>query len=64
LVRCGNARCKRCKRRATHGPYWYAYRWSQAAQRLVSRYIGKELDRRAVELEKPAAAWPTISSLM
>lgn len=50
LVRCGNERCKRCKRRATHGPYWYLYQWQPGRRvntgRLRSIYVGKELQRR------------------
>jgi hypothetical protein len=47
-VRCGNARCKRCKiKLGGHGPYWYAYRWVVRSQkgkaRLVSTYVGKQL---------------------
>jgi len=43
LVRCGKPLCKRCRRRAAHGPYWYAYQWSRSLGRLVSRYRGKTL---------------------
>lgn len=50
LVRCGKAKCRRCRKRPTHGPYWYAYIWRPTKNgvggRLVSRYIGKELDLR------------------
>lgn len=53
LVTCGKPKCKRCRVRAAHGPYWYAYYWRPAslparrgspdvAGRLVSAYIGKE----------------------
>lgn len=42
-VRCGKA-CRGCP----HGPYWYAY--FRNAGRLVSKYIGKELDTRKVKL--------------
>lgn len=43
LVRCGKAKCKRCRRRATHGPYWYRY--TSKAGRMVSTYVGKELPK-------------------
>jgi hypothetical protein len=50
LVKCGKARCKRCKRKPTHGPYWYLYQWLPgkhgARGRLRSTYIGKEFERR------------------
>lgn len=48
LVKCGKPKCRRCKRRATHGPYWYLYRWVVPASgrgRLQSVYIGKELKK-------------------
>jgi len=48
LIRCGNKRCNRCRRRATHGPYWYAF-WTRGS-RTSSRYVGKNLPR-AVELD-------------
>jgi hypothetical protein len=41
-VRCGK-NCNGCP----HGPYWYAY--YRSAGRVVSKYIGKELDPRKVQ---------------
>jgi len=44
LVKCGKAACRRCRRRAAHGPYWYAYwRSERSFGRVVSKYIGKNL---------------------
>ena len=43
LVQCGKPKCKRCRRWPAHGPYWYAYAWSQKTKRLVSTYVGKTL---------------------
>jgi hypothetical protein len=61
-VRCGKARCKRCASSATHGPYWYAYRWSSTLSRVVSTYIGREFAELAAERPK-RSAWPTIRNL-
>ncbi len=44
-VRCGKARCKRCREGHGHGPYWYAY-WSEGG-RTRSRYVGKTLPPEA-----------------
>src|SRR5258708_22596205 len=38
FTRCGKERCRKCKERPGHGPYWYAY-WSVNG-RTVSKYIG------------------------
>ena len=38
-VKCGKPRCGRCRARAAHGPYWYAYVWTGKGVR--SRYVGK-----------------------
>lgn len=50
LIKCGNARCRRCKRAPVHGPYWYLYQWQPSRRvnsgRLRSIYIGRELQRR------------------
>lgn len=62
LVCCGKGACKACGgRRATHGPYWYAYFRESLTGKLRSRYVGKEwreLDERdvrvALGLEKRA----------
>jgi len=43
LVKCGKAKCRRCRRRPAHGPYWYAYTWNPKTKRLSSKYVGKEL---------------------
>ena len=43
LVKCGTARCRRCRRRPAHGPYWYSYQWSIRKHGTVSKYIGKKL---------------------
>jgi len=60
LVNCGKSKCKKCRRGASHGPYWYAYIWRprtamgdapQLRARLVSRYIGKTLD--LAKLKRP-----------
>ncbi len=54
FIRCGNARCGRCKVRATHGPYWYA-EWAAAPSapggvvRKRTRYVGKRLPRAIAE---------------
>jgi hypothetical protein len=53
LVKCGKKRC-RCRLRATHGPYWYAYRWNKLKSKLVSKYVGRVLE---------LSAWPTTRSL-
>ena len=49
-VKCGKAKCNRCRVRPAHGPYWYLYQWQPATRtregRLRSTYIGKELARR------------------
>lgn len=42
LIRCGKPKCKRCRKRASHGPYWYVY--FRKGKRLVSRYLGKSLE--------------------
>lgn len=39
LVKCGKAKCKKCRKRPAHGPYWYAYQWREG--KTVSRYVGK-----------------------
>ena len=68
-VKCGRQRCGACVLEATHGPYWYAYRWSPKLKRLVSTYIGRyfeELDAASVAAKERAAgsAWPTIRTLV
>lgn len=40
-VRCGKAKCLRCKKGPAHGPYWYGYFWSKGRTR--SKYVGKNL---------------------
>lgn len=50
LVKCGKAKCGRCRRKPAHGPYWYLYQWQPSTRtregRLRSVYVGKELVRR------------------
>jgi hypothetical protein len=61
-VRCGRKTCGRCATEATHGPYWYAYRWNSTLARVVSTYIGR--DFAELPPEKPKrSAWPTIRNL-
>jgi hypothetical protein len=38
-VKCGKARCKKCKEGEGHGPYWYLY--YRRSGKLRSHYIGK-----------------------
>jgi hypothetical protein len=38
--KCGKANCYKCKEKASHGPYWYAF-WRNDNGRLRSGYIGK-----------------------
>src|SRR5258708_25368772 len=60
LVNCGKSKCKKCRRGASHGPYWYAYIWRprtamgdapQLRARLVSPYHGKTL--HLAQLKRP-----------
>jgi hypothetical protein len=39
LIKCGKPKCRRCRHRPAHGPYWYRY--ERRGGRLVSTYIGK-----------------------
>lgn len=41
LVKCGKARCNRCKHGASHGPYWFAT-WKEGGE-MKHRYVGKSL---------------------
>ena len=43
-VRCGKANCTRCP----HGPYWYAY--CKEDGRTRSRYVGRVLPEKALEV--------------
>lgn len=40
LVKCGKPKCRRCRHRPAHGPYWYRYK--RSGGRLISVYIGKK----------------------
>lgn len=42
LVRCGNKRCKPCRVKPTHGPYWYA-EWKDSKGKTRTKYVGKFL---------------------
>ena len=44
MRRCGKANCTRCP----HGPYWYAY-WKEGG-RTRSRYVGRVLPEKALEV--------------
>jgi hypothetical protein len=61
-VNCGKPRCKKCRRGASHGPYWYAYYWRRrsmlAAPKLVSRYLGKEPDTKKLSTPTKSARRP------
>jgi hypothetical protein len=39
-IRCGKPSCK-CARGKLHGPYWYRY--TSVEDKIISRYIGKNL---------------------
>jgi hypothetical protein len=41
-IRCGKEKCK-CARGKLHGPYWYNY--TRVKDKIVSRYIGKQLPK-------------------
>lgn len=41
-IRCGKEKCK-CVRGKLHGPYWYSY--TRLKDKIVSRYIGKQLPK-------------------
>ena len=41
-IRCGKEKCK-CVRGKLHGPYWYSY--TRVKDKIVSRYIGKQLPK-------------------
>ncbi len=45
-VRCGKPNCTRCP----HGPYWYAY-WKEGG-RTRSRYVGRSLPQRALDIHQ------------
>jgi len=47
LVKCGKAKCRRCAKRPSHGPYLYAY-WSDGGK-TRQLYIGK-IYRPALEV--------------
>ncbi len=40
-VKCGKARCKKCQKGPSHGPYWYLY--YRRGGKLTSRYVGKRV---------------------
>jgi hypothetical protein len=48
LVDCGKAatgRCRTCTNGPSHGPYWYAYQWSDG--KTHKRYVGRSLPEAA-----------------
>jgi hypothetical protein len=49
-VKCGKARCKKCKEGEGHGPYWYLY--YRRSGKLTSRYVGKTDDPEAAVEEE------------
>ena len=54
-VKCGNKKCRRgCMQGlASHGPYWYAFGWTQKTGHR-SKYVGKDLPAKR-ELARIAA---------
>lgn len=46
FVKCGKAKCGRCRNGPVHGPYWYGYR--RVGARIRSAYVGKKIDRAGV----------------
>jgi hypothetical protein len=51
LVNCGKKKCKRCRRGASHGPYWYAY-LSNGRGTIVSVYVGRDRSKRDAQLAR------------
>lgn len=59
LVNCGKKKCRKCRTRASHGPYWYAYRQQEYQGRnreakTRTAYIGKRYDE---EKARAALGW-------
>lgn len=49
-VKCGKKKCK-CSKGKLHGPYWYSYSWN--GKKVISSYIGKELEQSVGREIKP-----------
>jgi hypothetical protein len=51
--KCKKAACRKCREKASHGPYWTAY--FRYNSKLVACYIGKHLAKAAERIEKKRA---------
>lgn len=49
-VKCGKARCKKCREGVGHGPYWYGYYREGGKTKKI--YIGKELPKQPGESQE------------